>query len=296
MDRAGFISALACFLIWGLVPLYFHMLRAVGAIEVVAHRIIWSVLLLTLALAAQRQLPHVLALLRTARALLGLMVTAALVATNWLIYIWAVSNNHVLASSLGYFLNPLVNVLLGVAVLGERLRKLQIGAVALAALGVAIAAAGALSEAWISVSLALSFALYGLVRKLLNVAAMPGLYVETLLLAPLSLAYLTWLHAQHRLYFGHVQSMDALLIGSAIVTTVPLALFGAAVRRLPYATVGLLQYISPSLQFLTGWLVFGEPLRASMVAAFALIWVALALFSIDLIGTLRAPRALPSKG
>ena len=282
LDRAGLGYGIAGFLVWGTVPLYFHLLRGVGAMEIVAHRIIWSLLLLTMVIAARRGFADIRKLLSQPKLIGGLALSAALIGVNWLTYIWAVGNDHVLASSLGYFLNPLVNLCLALTVLGERLRKWQAVAIGIAMVGVAVAALGALSEVWISLLLALSFAFYGLARKLLDVGAIEGLYAETLLLAPLSLGYLAWLGDHNRLAFGHSASVNGLLIGSAVVTALPLALFGAAVRVLPYSVMALLQYIAPTMQFLIGWLVLGEPLRPAMLIAFVIIWFALALYSLDL--------------
>lgn len=276
--RTGLLNGVAAYGLWGLLPLYFKLFPTVGSVEVVAHRVIWSVVFLAVVLIAVRLFPQFIAALRQPRILGALTISAVLIAVNWLVYIWAIYNAHVLAGSLGYFLNPLVNILLGMVFLHERLRRPQIVAVAIAALGVAVLAAGELQTLWISVTLAMSFALYGLVRKLTPVPAAVGLAVETLVLAPPALAALVWFGMAGTLAFGRDGVETALLIGTGAVTSVPLLLFAGAARRLPMITLGLIQYIAPSLQFLTGYFLLGEPLSTARLASFGLIWVALALF------------------
>ncbi len=285
--RTGYLNGVAAYALWGLLPLYFKLLPDVGPVETVAHRIIWSVLFMALVLLGVRQFPHFTAALRQPRILGALAISAILIAINWLVYIWAIDNEHVLAGSLGYFLNPLVNVLIGVAFLHERLRRGQVVAVAIAAVGVAMLAAGELQTLWISITLAVSFALYGLVRKLTPVQAPVGLAVETLVLAPPAFASLFWFAAHGDLAFGRHGVETALLIGTGVITSIPLLLFAGAARRLPLITLGLIQYIAPSLQFLTGYFLLGEPLTTARLASFALIWVALSLFVGD---SLRAMR------
>lgn len=289
--RTGLFYGLGAYGLWGLLPIYFKLFPGVGPVEVVAHRIIWSVAFLAILLAATRMVPTFTSALRQPRILGALSLSALLIAINWLVFIWAINDGHVLAGSLGYFLNPLVNVMIGVMFLHERLRRLQLVAVLIAAVGVAVLAAGELQTLWISVSLALSFALYGLVRKLTPVPAAVGLAVETLVLAPPALAALFWFHAQGTLAFGSDGLQAALLIGTGIVTSVPLMLFAGAARRLPMITLGLIQYIAPSLQFLTGYFLFGEPLSPARLASFGLIWVALALFVGDSLRGMRRAAA-----
>src|SRR5436305_4276154 len=234
--RAGFGFGLAAYLVWGVLPLYFKLLAAVPPIEIVANRILWSLIFLALLVTFWRRWTAVRAALGSGRILLVLALTATLIAANWLIYVWAVVQGHVLETSLGYYLNPLFNVLLGVALLKERLSRGQAGAVLLAAAGVAVLAWSAASGLWISLSLAFSFGLYGFVRKIAPVDALEGLSVETFLLAPPSLAYLLWAHggAIGVAAFG-TTTMILLVLGGA-VTAIPLLLFNAAAKRLPYST------------------------------------------------------------
>ena len=277
--RRGLLLGLGAYLIWGVVPLYFRLLRDVPPVETVAHRVCWSVLLLFGILLARRRLGAITAVVRQPRVLAALALSAALIFANWLVYIWAVVNDHLVQASLGYFLNPLLNVALGLAVLKERLNRGQAVAVALAVVGVTILVVASADGLWVSLVLAGSFGLYGLIRKLVPVGALDGLAVETALLAPLCLGYLLWANARGTLYWGTDHGVDALLIASAFVTSVPLLMFAAAVRRVPYAVIGLLQYLSPSLVLLQGVFLFGEPVSTAKWVCFALIWAGLAIVS-----------------
>lgn len=288
--RNGMAAALTAYGIWGLLPIYFGFLHHVNPVEVVAQRIIWSMLLITVIFTLRSQIPSLLTVLRNRRAMLALSASAALIGVNWLTYVWAVQSGHVLGASLGYFLNPLVNVLLGVFVLGEKLRRQQQIAVLIAAAGVALMATAALSTLWVSVVLAISFALYGLVRKLTPVPAMAGLGAETLILAPLALFWMTMMGPAGGLSFGQDASTTTLLIFTGLITTVPLVLFAVAAQRLPMATLGLMQFVAPTLQFLTGIFFFGETLNRGQIASFALIWVGLILFAADSFATARRNR------
>lgn len=290
--RLGLACGFAAYLLWGLMPFYFKLLDHVGAAEIVSHRIVWLPLMLLPVIWFAGQFGGLAAILRQRRILAALALSALLIAINWLVYIWAVTNEHIVAASLGYFLNPLVNVLLGVFVLGERLRRWQVAAVALAALGVAILATGALDTLWISLTLAISFGLYGLVRKLTPVTALQGLAIETAILAPASLGWLIWLGTSGALAFGVERATDALLVFGAVVTAIPLLMFAGAARRLRLSTLGLLQYVAPSLQFATGVFVYGEPLGPAQFACFALIWAGLAIYTADSLRAARAERVL----
>lgn len=289
--RQGLILGVAAYLMWGLVPLFFKLLHSIAPAEIVAHRIVWSVLLLVGVLGALGRLGTLWTIMRTPSLLARLTLSAALIFTNWLVYIWSVTSNHLLASSLGYFLNPLVNVALGVVLLSERLTRAQVIAISIAGFGVMVAAATVLSEIWISVTLACSFGFYGLVRKITPVPAIEGLAIETMVLAPLCLVGLGWSAAHGWLGFGHNHGVDALLIASSAVTSVPLIVFAAAARRIPYATMGLLQFIAPSLVFIFATTLYHEPLRPQMAVAFGFIWVALGVFVFDLIRGLRTATA-----
>ncbi len=278
----GVAYGLAAYLWWGLCPLYFKAVSHVPAAEVLAHRIFWSLALLTLLLARRGDLGAAWRAARQPRLLLALAATTLLVAANWFIFIWAVANARVLEASLGYFINPLVNVVLGMLLLRERLRHLQWASVALAAAGVVVLGVKLGGVPAISLALAISFGLYGLVRKVIAVGGMAGLAIETALLTPAALGAFWWWHGRGDLVFGGLdRATDLLLVASGLVTALPLVWFANAARRLRYATVGFLQYTAPTLQFLLAVAVFGEPLSRVRLLSFALIWIALALYSYD---------------
>lgn len=279
--REGMVFALGAYGIWGLLPLYFHAIGPVAPTEVVAQRVLWSLLLVGGLLVARRRVDAFRRALVDRRALLILGASAVLIASNWLVYIWAVTNGHVLEASLGYFLNPLINVILGVVLLKERLRPVQTVAVLLAACGVAVLAVGAGGGLWISLSLALTFAFYGLLRKIVTVESLEGLGVETLLLTPFAIAWLFWLRGTHGLAFGEDARTTTLLVAAGPVTAVPLLLFAAAARRMPYAALGVLQYLAPTLQFLLAITLFGEQLTTAHMICFAFIWAGLLIYASD---------------
>jgi chloramphenicol-sensitive protein RarD len=286
-------AALAAFVTWGLAPLYFRALDGVPPFEIVAHRILWSAVLLTLMLAF---LPftggfaRVRGVLRQPRLLALLALTSLLTGSNWLVFIWAIDAGRLLEASLGYFINPLVSVALGALFLGERLRPLQAVAVAIACAGVGWRIWQLGSLPWIPLFLAGTFGLYGLLRKRAPVDAVGGLFIETLVIAPLALAWLLWLQGTGGLAFGAGTTADWLLPLTSVITAVPLMLFAVGARRLPLATVGFLQYIAPSLNFLVAVLLFREPFDTTQLVGFALIWLALALYSADLLRASRARR------
>jgi chloramphenicol-sensitive protein RarD len=286
------ILGLTAYAVWGVLPLYFKALANAWPTEIVAHRIIWSLIFLSAGGMLARRWGRIHAALTTPRVPLILLATSALIAVNWTVYIYAVVSGHVLEGSLGYYLNPLVNVLLGVAFLKERLTRLQAGAVALAAVAVAILAVGAGGALWISLTLAASFASYGFIRKVAPVDAFEGLYIETLFLAPLALVWIGWLTAHRQGHFLVERHTDLLLVLGGAVTALPLLLFTAAAKRLAYSTLGFLQYVAPSLQFLIAVAVFGEPLTAAHLFCFALIWTALAIFVFE---GVRVGRAGPAR-
>lgn len=288
-NRAGLLFGLGAYLLWGVLPLYFKAIDHVPATEIVAHRIVWSLLFLAALSTLWRRWPAIRAAIGTARVAFTLAVTSILIGLNWLIWIYAVVSGHVLEGSLGYYLNPLINVLLGVVLLKERLTRYQTGAVILAAAGVAVLAAGASGAIWISLSLAISFALYGFLRKVAPVDSLEGLTIETAFLTPLALGWLTWLQLAGRSAFLVDLGTDLLLTLAGALTAVPLLLFTAAARRLPYSTLGFLQYIAPSLQFLLAVLAFGEPLTTAHIICFGAIWTALVIFSVE--GWRKAARA-----
>ncbi|QNN55004.1 EamA family transporter RarD [Nocardioides mesophilus] len=267
---------------WGFFPLYWPLLEPTGAVEILAHRIVWSMIVMVLAVLVLRRGRRLRETVAERRTLLLLAVAAVLITTNWGVYIWGVNSHHVVETSLGYFINPLVSVLLGVLVLGERLRPLQ-----WVAMGIAGAAVLALTveygrPPWIALALALSFGSYGLVKKAADAGAVESLVVETLFVAPFALGYLAYLAAQGVSTFGtngagHV----LLLVGTGVVTVIPLLCFGAAATRIPLSTLGLLQYLTPTVQFILGIVVFDEPMPTMRWFGFALIWLALVLFTFE---------------
>jgi chloramphenicol-sensitive protein RarD len=277
--RRGFVHAALAYAIWGLIPLYFLLMVQVSPLEVVANRIVWSFALLMVVLAVRREMGAFALTLQTPRLLAALSVSALLIGANWLVYIWAVTHHHVLAASLGYFLNPLVNVILGVTLLRERLSAVQCVAIAFAGGGVAVLAMAAPESLGIALTLALSFAAYGLVRKLTPVSALGGLGVETLVLTPLAAAVLIWMATHGALHFGGTPGVTALLLASGVITSVPLLLFASGARKLPMVTLGLLQYLSPTIQFVLAVVFLGETLSPQRWASFALIWTGLAIFA-----------------
>jgi chloramphenicol-sensitive protein RarD len=276
--RSGLILGIGAYAAWGLLPLYLRLLRGVPSLEVLAHRIVWSLLLLIVIVVVTRRAGAIRAAAR-GRTLALLAASATLIAINWLVYIWAVQHGHVLEASLGYFINPLVNVALGMALLGERIGRVQKAAVAVAAAGVAVMALSGGGALWISLTLALSFGTYGLIRKVAAIDSLGGLTVETALLLVPALAVIAMAQVGGQGAFGQDRTVDLLLVLAGAVTAVPLLMFAAAARRLRYATMGLLQYIAPTLQFVEAVALFHEPLRPVHLVTFALIWTGCALYA-----------------
>ena len=293
--RPGVLFGLAAYSIWGLFPLYFPLLRPSGGLEIVAHRVLWSLLFIALLLTVVRRWSHVRALLTDRRRLLVLAGAAVLIAVNWLVFVYGVNSGHVVETSLGYFINPLMSVLLGVVVFGERLRSLQWVAVGIAAVAVAVLTVDYGRPPWIALSLALTFALYGLMKKIVRVEAAPGLFVETLLVAVPAIVVLALLHADGTARFADAGAGHAaLLVGSGIATAIPLLLFAAAARRIPLSTIGLLQYLTPLMQLAIGVFVYDEPMPPARLAGFAIVWVALAVFTADMLRHARADSRRPA--
>jgi len=280
--RRGVLAVSTAFVIWGLLPLYLKPLTGVPAIEIISHRICWCLLVVLAWLGWKGRLGEVAVALRD-RAVLGrLVLSSALIAANWGLYVWAVTHGRVLEGSLGYFIGPLVNVLLGVGLLKERLNGRQWTAVAFAAVGVAWLTVEAGGLPWVSLVLALSFGFYGLVRKVVNVRAVPGLAIETMLLAPFALSWLGWLEHAGSGAFGHASlTVTLLLAGSGVVPALPLALFAGGARLIPYSIVGLITYIGPSLQFLSGVFLYREPFAGARAVGFCIIWAGIAVFVAD---------------
>lgn len=276
----GFIPAAAAFALWGVFPLYFHLLQRVSALQIIAHRVVWSCVFVLVWVALRGELSTIRAALASRGVVWRLAVSATLISINWLVYVWAVVNGRVVEGSLGYFIGPLVNVLLGVALLSEKLTRAQWTAIALAAGGVSYLAVMAGGPPWIALALAVSFATYGLVRKLVKVDALPGLATETLLLFPFAALYLLWCESAGTGAFGHGGlGISGLLLGSGPITAITLFLFAYGTRLLPYSTVGLLQYLTPSLQFACGVFALHEPFDRTRALGFSLIWAALLLYA-----------------
>jgi chloramphenicol-sensitive protein RarD len=280
--RIGLLYAFGAFTAWGVVlPVYINALADVPVTEILAHRIVWGALL-ALALVAGLGRGGELHQLLAPRTLALLLLSAMLVTINWVTYIYAVTSGHIVETSLGYFINPLVSVALGMLVLRERLRPLQIGACIVATLGVAILAVATGSLPWIALTLAISFGFYGLVRKVVAVESLIGFTFEATILAPIAGVYLLWLAVTGQSSFGlAAPARDALLLGAGIVTALPLIWFAAAARKLPLTTIGLLQFTSPSATFILGVFAYGEPFSAAEAATFACIWLALLLYIAD---------------
>jgi chloramphenicol-sensitive protein RarD len=279
---AGVLYALGAYGSWGLLPVYWKQLTHVSVLEILAHRVVWSAIFTALLLGASRSRRSVGAALSPRRNQVTLLATSLLIGVNWFLFIWAVTHAKVLASSLGYFLNPLVNVALGVLFLRERLRPWQMGSVALAALGVVPLAFSAGGLPWISLALALSFGVYALLRKVAPMAPLVSLTVETALLCPFAALYLARLEAHGRNAFSRSDPQTAwLLVFAGVVTALPLLWFAAAAERLRLSTLGLFQYLAPSGHFLLAVLAYGEPFRPAQGVAFGCIWIALAVYSVD---------------
>lgn len=288
--RAGLFYGLAAYGLWGVMPVYFKALQAVPSIDIVAHRIVWSLLVLAALVTAARAWNQVRDAVRSRKARAMLLLTALLIGTNWLLYVYAINSGNILAGSLGYYLNPLANILMGRFILKERLSKMQWAAVGIAAAGIAVLAAGALGTLWISLTLCFSFATYGLLRKIIHVESLAGLTVETSLLFPIALGWLLIGGAEGRPMFGAGGTETALLLAAGVVSTIPLLCFTAAARRLAYSSVGMLQFIAPTLQFLLAVAVYDEPFTTAHGIAFGCIWTALALYVSAIIRDLRLAR------
>ncbi|MGY2079207.1 EamA family transporter RarD [Modestobacter sp. SYSU DS0657] len=287
--RVGVLAGLGAYSLWGVFPLYFPLLEPAGGLEIVAHRVAWSLLFIALLLSVRRGWGQVRRAVGDRRALLVLAVAAGLIAVNWLVYVYAVNSGHVVEASLGYFINPLVSVVLGVLVFRERLRRLQWVAVGIALVAVVVLTVDYGHPPWIALALASSFGLYGLMKKVVRVEAAPGLFVETAVVFLPALVVMGFLEFDGQAAFGHAGAGHALLlVSSGLATAVPLLLFAAATRRVPLSTVGLLQYVTPLMQLSIGVFVYAEPMPPARLAGFAIVWVALAVFSAD---SLRAARA-----
>jgi len=290
-NRSGAFLAIATFLIWGLSPIYFNALEGVQPVEIVAHRVVWSVVLIILILLAIRRAAVIVEVLKNRRSMLVLAATGFAVGFNWFIYIWSVTHGYILQASLGYYINPLVSVVLGVWFLSEKHGRWQWVAVGLACIGVMNMVISTGTVPWISLALAISFGIYGLLRKVLSVGALEGLLVETLYYLPFALIYLTWLQNTGAGHFGSSTNMTLLLLFSGVITTVPLVMFAAAAKRLRLGTLGFLQFIAPTCQFFLAVFVFGEDFTQDHFVTFGFIWVALAMYSFGTFTQINATEA-----
>lgn len=288
-DQTGLIYAISGFLCWGLVPIYYQSLEQVDALEIIAHRIVWAFLILAACLAPRMIRGGWRELTRQRHTLPVFVVTSALICGNWLIFTWAATHGQVLATSLGYFINPLLNILLGVVVLGERLRRAQFLAVGLAATGVSIMIFWYGQFPWISLSLALSFGCYGLLRKKVPADAFTSVLVEAGIALPFAAAYLGYNWVQGVSTFGRGDfAMDAYLFLAGPITIVPLAFFVAGVKRINLSTLGFVQYITPSMSFLLAVFAFNEPFSTARLITFLFIWTALVIVTVDSLNAQRA--------
>ncbi len=283
----GMLAAGAAFTIWGLFPLFLRLMQSVPPLEILSHRVLWSVVFLLAVLGVRRQWSWLAAIRQRPRIALAFAASAALLFTNWVVFIWAVNHDHIVDGSLGYFITPLFNVLFGLS-LGERLRPLQWSSVALAALGVVWLTLSAGQLPWIGLVIAVTFAGYGLIRKTASLGPLEGLMVETLAMLPLSAAFLLLPGMGSSQAWGGSVSMTLLLMAAGPVTAIPLLLFAVGARRVPLSIIGLLQYIGPSIQLLIGVWLFGEPFSGARAIGFALIWGGLALYSAESLWRMRS--------
>ena len=290
---SAFIAGIAAFTTWGLVPIYWKLLSKIPALEILAHRFVWTIVFLSLLLSWQLRWPEVITNLRSRRKALFCFGSGVMVSVNWLLFIWAVNIGRVLETSLGYFMTPLVNVLLGAVILRERLSLWQITSIFIAATGVSVLAFGYGHFPAIALGLCSSFGLYGLLRKRSGTAAIPGLFLETLFLLPLAIFYLTLLASRNALTFGSSHpSLSAILMASGIVTAVPLVWFGYAAGHLRLVTIGFLQYLSPSISFVLGLFLYHETFTRQHFVTFLLIWIALAVVSAEFVLRWRAGKRI----
>lgn len=281
--RSGIVAGLIAYSLWGVFPVYFKIIESVAPTEVLAHRIVWAVPFGALILLFRRQWPEVRRALTDRTTVSWLGLSALFITVNWFIYIWAVQNERIFETSLGYYINPLMYVFVGVLFFGERLRSLQLAAVIFASVGVLVLTLSGGTFPWVAISLAVFFTAYGVIRKRVAIGAMPGLFVETVLLFPFAMVWMTWLLVAGQASFGtQDMSLAMLLLAAGPITVVPLLLFAVAARRLPLTMIGFMQFLAPTLQLLTG-IYYGEKLTNAHQICFGLIWVAVILFSVDAI-------------
>jgi chloramphenicol-sensitive protein RarD len=281
--KLGLIFGVSAYSIWGLFPLYWPLLEPSGSVEIVANRSVWTLLVCMIALAISQQLRVTISLMKNVMITLKLALTSILISINWLVYIWGVNHNHVVECALGYYINPLIIIAFGVLLLKEKMRKLQWVSVAIAAVGVIVLTIDYGRPPWIALTLALSWGSYGVIKKQLNIPALQGLTIETLLSLPIYGGYLIFLAQQGHSHFGQKTSLTLLLIGAGVVTAIPLLLFNGSGNRLPFTIIGLLQYITPTLQFIIGVSIRHEKMSTGSWIGFFIIWGALIALGMDLV-------------
>lgn len=292
VQRSALLAGLAAFIFWGIIPIYWKLLRTVSAPEILAHRFVWTTAFLMGLLTWQGRWPEVRDILRSRRTLLLCLASGIAVSLNWLTFIWAVNAGRVLETSLGYFMTPLMNVLFGALFLRERLTRLQVGSVLLAVIGVVNLTLGYGRFPWIALALCATWGFYGLLRKISGTAAIPGLFVETILLLPIAIFYLLRLEINGSLVFGPAHwTLSAILISTGLVTGLPLVWFGHAARHLRLTTIGFLQYLAPTGTFFLGVFLYHEPFTRAHLITFTLIWIALAIFTSETIRVWRSRRS-----
>ncbi|MBU2512707.1 EamA family transporter RarD [bacterium] len=278
----GITSAISAYLIWGLSPIYWKELHNLPALEIITHRIVWSFLLLFILILVFKQGREFFLVIRNPKMMMIMLVTSIVISVNWWVYIWSVNNGLIIQASLGYYINPLVNVLLGMIFLKERLRRFQLFAVILAVIGVSYLVIFYKTFPWVSLTLAFSFGFYALIRKIVVISSLVGLTIETLILSIPAVSYLLYLNSQGHGSFKEVSlQLDLMLIGAALVTALPLLLFNLAGKRLMLATLGFIQYLAPTCMFLIGIFLWGEVIVTAQIICFIFIWAALILYSAD---------------
>ncbi|WP_338445218.1 EamA family transporter RarD [Pelagerythrobacter marensis] len=291
--QSGLAAGLSAYFIWGFLPLYLLLVREVPAFEFVGWRIIWTLPICLVIVAIRRQGREVLRAFANPRSLATLAASSVLIGLNWLVYVWAIQHDYLYAASLGYYINPLINVLLGTFILGEKLSRRQWLAVAIAAAGVALLLGGALTTLWISLTLGLSFGTYGLLRKRVDVGALPGLTIEsTLLLVPAAAIALWYAASPAGSAFAQSPELSFTIVLGGALTAIPLLLFAIAARRMDYSTIGFLQFLAPTIVFVLGLTVFDQPLQTVQIACFVLIWTAIAIFVWDILSRRKADKVL----
>jgi len=286
-SKAGLIFGVSAYVLWGLFPLYWPLLEPAGAFEIVGHRAVWSLVFCVIALTLTKAIKPAIATMKRPRVFIKLFAATALISINWIVYIWATNNGHVVEASLGYYINPIIIIAIGVLLLKEKMRKLQWASVSIAAFGVLVLTIDYGRLPWIALALALSWGTYGFIKKQLGLGALEGLGIETAISAPFYLAYLAWIGSQGDGHFTYQPGLTLLLIGSGVVTAIPLLLFNGAGNRLPYTIIGLLQFITPTLQFSIGVWVRHEEMSQARWAGFLIIWTALVVLATDLVKSSR---------